>query len=89
MERYNKEVEKAMKLFYDSLSEKAQRHYAAQEAMKLGWGGKSYISELFQISHRRIRQGEKELNNTEVMAQIPENKQRRIGGGRKKRIQLL
>ncbi|MGB0862421.1 MAG: hypothetical protein ACPGXZ_05855 [Saprospiraceae bacterium] len=74
-----------MQFFFSKLSEKEQRHYAAQEAMKLGWGGKSYISELFQISQRRIRQGEKELNNLELYSEIPVNKQRRAGGGRKKK----
>jgi len=85
MTRYSQEIEGKMKLFYAGLSEKDQRHYAAQEAMKLGWGGKSYISELFQISHRRIHRGEKELNDAEILAQIPSNKQRRTGGGRKKK----
>ena len=85
MTRYSQEIEQKMKLFYAGLSEKDQRHYAAQEALKLGWGGKSYISTLFQISHRRIRQGEKELNNASLLAQIPQHKQRRKGGGRKKK----
>ncbi len=74
-----------MKRFFSSLAEKDQRHYAAQEAMKLGWGGKTYISELFQISHHRIRMGEKELNDPLLYAQIPPDKQRRLGGGRKKK----
>jgi len=29
--------------------------------------------------------GEKELNNPDLLAQIPDGKQRRIGGGRKKK----
>lgn len=85
MTRYNQETEVKMKLFFSKLSEKDQRHYAACEAAKLGWGGKSYISELFQISHYRVRMGEKELNNPDLLAQIPDGKQRRIGGGRKKK----
>lgn len=85
MTRYDPEIEDKMRLFFRGLSEKNQRHYAAQEAMKLGWGGKSYISSLFSISHRRIRQGEKELNDASLMSQIPSNKQRRLGGGRKKK----
>jgi hypothetical protein len=86
MTRYNEETEAQMKVFFFSLSEKERRHYAACEAIKLGWGGKSYISELFQISHFRIRTGEKELNTPDLLAQIPIGKQRRIGGGRKKRV---
>lgn len=83
--RYTQEIEAHIKFFFSTLSEKEQRHYAAQEAMKLGWGGKTYISELLQISHRRIRQGEKELKNPALYVEIPTNKQRRIGGGRKKK----
>jgi hypothetical protein len=82
---YSPQIESTMQLFYSGLSEKDQRHYAAQEAMKLGWGGKSYISNLFQISPRRVRQGAAELLNATVMSEIPANRQRRIGGGRRKK----
>jgi hypothetical protein len=85
MTRYNQETESQMKAFFSRLSEKDQRHYAAGESMKLGWGGKSYISGLFQVSHYRIRTGEKELNSPALFAQIPLGKQRRTGGGRKKK----
>lgn len=83
MTRYNQETEAQMKLFFLGLSEKDQRHYVASEAMKLGWGGKSYISELLEVSHYRIRMGEKELTTPDLYAQIPLGKQRRLGGGRK------
>ena len=35
-----------MRDFYDSLSEKDRRRYAAIEAEKLGYGGASYIRKL-------------------------------------------
>ena len=73
MTRYSQETELQMKLFFSELSEKDQRHYAACEATKLGWGGKSYISELFQISHFRIRIGEKELNNPDLLRYLRAN----------------
>ena len=85
MQKYRPDIEQKMKLFFSRLPEKHQRHYAAQEAVKLGWGGKSYISELFEISHRRIYRGEKELNSTLLYAETPKNMQRRAGGGRKKK----
>jgi len=85
MIRYNQETEAQMKLFFSGLPEKDQRHYAACEAIKLGWGGKSYISELFQITHYRIRMGEKELTHPDLYAEIPVGKQRRLGGGRKRK----
>ena len=85
MTRYNQEIEAQMKQFFSSLSEKDQRHYAAIESLKLGRGGKSYLSQLFQISRYRIRMGEKEIKDSALISQIPVGKQRRQGGGRKKR----
>jgi hypothetical protein len=83
--RYSKEVEEAMKKHFNTLSEKAQRHYAAVESMKLGWGGQSYISSLFGITRNRIEFGISELEDPDLMAQIPQGKERRAGGGRKKK----
>ena len=71
MTRYNQETEAQMKQFFSGLSEKEQRHYAALESLKLGRGGQSYLSQLFQISRYRIRMGEKELKNSALIAQIP------------------
>jgi len=47
MERYTSDIERWMSNFYDSLSEKDRRRYAAVEAAKLGHGGKAYIARLF------------------------------------------
>jgi hypothetical protein len=38
---YGEEIEEQMKNLYQSLSEKDRRRYAAIEAKKLGFGGKS------------------------------------------------
>ncbi len=54
-------VEKDMKMFYDSLNEKDQRHYAALEAKKLCYGGISYIAELFNCARPTIYDGLDEL----------------------------
>lgn len=85
MTKYNQETEQKMCLHFGQLSEKNKRHYAAIEAKKLGYGGIKYISDLFKISEYRIRSGIKELNNPELLSSIPEGKQRRAGGGRKKK----
>ena len=45
MNPYSLVVEQQMKQFYHSLSEKDRRRYAAIEAVKLGWGGITYISQ--------------------------------------------
>lgn len=44
---YPAEIEAQMRAFYDSLSEKDRRRYAAVEALKLGHGGLSYIASVF------------------------------------------
>ena len=86
MTRYNQDIETKMCEYFSRLTEKDQRHYAAQEASKLGYGGKRYICQLFGISEARLRRGEAELSNEVLYNQIPEGNQRHPGGGRKKRV---
>ena len=82
---YSQEIEQKMRLHFHGLMEKERRHYAAIEAIKLGYGGTKYISDLFKISEFTIRRGIKELNTPDLLSSIPMNKQRRAGGGRKKK----
>lgn len=58
---YNKITEECMQTFYNNLSEKDKRHYAAIEAEKLGHGGITYISDLFGCSRQTIYDGIEEL----------------------------
>ena len=58
---YTKEVEQLMKDFFNSLSEKDKRRYAAVEAQKLGRTGITYISKLLGCSRSTIHAGLKEL----------------------------
>jgi hypothetical protein len=58
---YDESTEAHMITFFENLSEKDRRHYAAVEALKLGHGGISYISDLFGISIRTIERGLDEL----------------------------
>jgi hypothetical protein len=81
---YTSDVEQLMQLHYSRLTEKEQRHYAAIESKKLGYGGKSYLRRLFGLSLNRLYRGIDELDNEGKYAEIPLGKQRRIGGGRKK-----
>jgi len=85
MTKYNQETEAKMQLYFSGLNQKGKRHYSAIEATKLGYGGKKYIGELLNISQYTIRMGIKELNDPILYAQIPVGKQRRLGGGRKKK----
>lgn len=70
---------------FRTLKEKEARHYASVEAIKLGYGGVSYISRLFGIHRSVIYKGMAELSNPALLEQIPADKQRRSGGGRKKK----
>ena len=59
---YNTKVEARMRAFYESLSEKDRRRYAAVEAEKLGYGGTEYIATLFDCHPNTIRQGREDVD---------------------------
>lgn len=85
MIKYTKKTEMLMQLHFSRLSEKDRRRYAALEALKFERGGNSYISLLLGIDRKTIIQGQKELIAlSEQTDQIPLDKQRHPGGGRKK-----
>jgi hypothetical protein len=50
-----------MMSFYESLSEKDRRRYAAVEAEKLGHGGLEYISALFGCDPKTVEHGRQDL----------------------------
>ena len=60
---YSPEIEHAMRLFHDSLSEKDRRRYAAIEAAKLDHGGMSYIAFVLGCDPKTIRQGQVDLDH--------------------------
>jgi len=72
-----------MQLHYSRLSEKDRRQYAALESLKLGHGGISYISRVLGVDRKTILQGRKELTSG-LSYSIPQGRQRKAGGGRKK-----
>ncbi len=86
MEPYSPEIEQQMCRFYQSLSEKDRRRYAAIEALKLGWGGITYISQLFECDDKPIRDGMKELEQEEGLS---ERRIRQAGGGRKSAFETI
>lgn len=73
-----------MKAHFSRLPEPLRRQYAYLESEKLGRGGKTYICKLLGISQKTVRKGGSEVNDSELMGQIPSGRQRRSGGGRKK-----
>jgi hypothetical protein len=58
---YPARVEQRMKKFFESLSEKDRRRYAAVEADKLGHGGMLYVAEVLGCSTDTIRQGQEDI----------------------------
>lgn len=80
---YPPEIEAIMRDFYQSLSEKDRRRYAAIEAKKLGYGGISYICNVLQCNDRTVVRGLADLDKLPPQA---EKRVRLLGGGRKRTI---
>lgn len=68
MQSYSSIIERAMKKFFDSLSEKDRRRYAAVEVAKLGHGGLDYVGRVLGCDPKTIQQGREELEQIEDMA---------------------
>lgn len=66
MRPYSADIERAMKRFFDSLSEKDRRRYAAVEAAKLGHGGVEYIAQILGCDPKTIHRGREELEQPEA-----------------------
>lgn len=64
---YGPEIEQLLRQYYQSLSEKDRRRFAAVEAITLGHGGISYIENILGCSRKTIRTGMQELK------QLPNN----------------
>ena len=65
-----------------ALDERGRRRWAAIEARSLGRGGIAAVAEATKVSDRTIRTGIEELAYGE---HLPPDRQRRLGGGRKRR----
>jgi hypothetical protein len=76
-------VEKNMRDFYQTLSEKDRRRFAAVQARQFGYGGVRYIAEVLGCSRRTIERRFAELHD---LPHDPAAGQvRRPGAGRKKK----
>ncbi len=69
-----------MRKFYETLSEKDRRRYAAIEAKKLGHGGISYVCRVLQCNARTVQRGMQELAEGLLG---DKHRIRQAGGGRK------
>jgi hypothetical protein len=74
---YSATVEQAMLLTYSSLNERQGRLYAANEALKLGHGGITYVSQLFGCHRKTVQRGLIDLRNVELP--LPANQARKKG----------
>jgi len=75
-----------MKAFYDTLNEKDRRRYAAIEAIKIGHGGQNYISSVLGCHFQTVMAGINEITNG---IEKPNNRIRKLGGGKKKIIDTV
>jgi len=79
---YAPDIEQLLRQYYQSLSEKDRRRFAAVEALTLGHGGTTYISNILGCDPHTIQEGIRELK------QLPDDpagkRVRKAGGGRKK-----
>ena len=82
MQPYKRTTEQQMKKFYNTLSEKDKRRYAAVEALKLGHGGTVYISKILSCTRKTVSQGIQELEELPEESDY-EKRIREPGGGRK------
>ena len=85
---YPETIEKFMRKFFNTLSEKDKRRYAAIEAQKLEYGGISYIARVLGCSRTTIHEGLSELE-TLPEDNSPDQHIRRPGGGRKSYDQTI
>jgi hypothetical protein len=79
---YSPDIEQLLRQYYQSLSEKDRRRFAALEAIKLGHGGIRYIAQVLACDPQTVKDGMRELK------QLPDDpvgsRVRKPGGGRKK-----
>ena len=78
---YDRETEETMRCFYDSLDEKDRRRYAGVEALKIGYGGRSYIADVLKCSRRTVSKGACEVSS--LPKKEVDRRIRKKGGGRK------
>ena len=81
---FDPKCEAQMRAYYETLSEKDGRRFAALQAKLLGYGGITYIAGVLSCSAKTIERASIELDN------LPDDpaagRIRAVGGGRKKRL---
>ena len=83
MEIYKLEELEKLISYSKNLPEKSYRHFLALQYKRLGYGSQRYVSKIFKCSRKTINRGCKELDVNDT---ISYQKQRKAGGGRKKKV---
>jgi hypothetical protein len=81
-EQYSAELLESKCQALSQMPERARRLFIAQEYLSLGYGSQRYISEVFGLNRESIIKGVKELRSEK---RLEVGRQRRRGGGRKKK----
>jgi hypothetical protein len=76
---YPPEIEERMKSLYKSLNERDRRKYAAIEAAKLGYGGRTYLVALLGLDYKTLRRG---LGDLDHPPELPPGRIRKKGGAK-------
>jgi len=66
---YETSVEQEMRKFFNTLSEKDKRRYAAVETLKLERGGIAYIVKVLGCSRKTVKQGIKEQKRLQIASE--------------------
>lgn len=66
-----------------TLNERERRHWAATEAMKLGRGGITAVSQALRMSPNTIKRGIQEIAGHGDLESLPDTRIRKPGGGRR------
>lgn len=82
--RYTPEMEERLRGFFQTLSEKDQRRYAALEARRLGRGGIAYVAGVMGCARRTSERAADEVEH--LPADPAAGRVRRPGAGRKKSV---
>lgn len=82
-EFYSSDFKSKQQSFFSSLPEKQARHFLAMEYLRLGRGSQRYLARVFGCGRQRIQQGVRELESCSYQPNY--QRQRKEGGGRKKR----
>jgi len=77
-------IKRRFKLLKPYLNEKVKRVWAAIEAKEYGYGGKTAVSSVTELSRNTIRRGMEDIQQDEIME--AKSQIRRPGGGRKKAV---